>query len=78
MPRKLGYDQNRRAYIRHPAEKGKEPHFFYDVTTEMDYQIRNREDKSILSEKCTASIKNVSAVGLCFVSEFAGQIDRVN
>ena len=64
---------NQRSHRRY-ITKPKEPvHFAYDVTTALDFQVRNKEDKDALSEKHFAMMKNVSVVGLCFESS-----DEVN
>jgi len=64
----MNFDNKRdhKRYITKPKEK---VHFAYDVTTQLDFQIRSKDNKDALSEKHCATMKNVSVVGLCFESE---------
>jgi len=44
-------------------------HYAYDIKTKVKFQLVDKERDEILSKKYLAFSKNVSSVGLCFVSE---------
>lgn len=65
----MEYMDNKRGHRRYITKPKEEVHFAYDVTTALDFQIRNKDNQDALSEKHFAMMKNVSVVGLCFESD---------
>jgi len=60
---------NNRKHPRYHTEVEIFYHFDYDLETKVKYEKISKQDESVISQKYSALSKNVSAEGICFISE---------
>ncbi len=62
-------NQENRRYKRHSTQGQLVYNFTYDVKTEMEFQIEDKNFSSESARKFSALSKNLSAEGMCFISD---------